>query len=127
MQDPPAIEVKGGGNASLHLFFFFTLAWLDPPLLISDRDSISDSLNELEEENQLFSVMPAPVSQPKFSVHNSKLFALIDEQDLLKRGWMYLTASCGVSARELIELKALESLWSASLVSHFLVGVGVLV
>lgn len=122
MQDPPAIELKGGGNSSVHLLFFCKLAFLDSPFPISDWDLISHSSTESEEEKQFFSIMPEPVSQPKLSVHNSKLFSLIDEQDRFRRGWMYLP-SCGILAREVIELKGLRSPWSASLVMHFLVGV----
>uniref|UniRef100_A0A2P2QLJ2 Uncharacterized protein n=1 Tax=Rhizophora mucronata TaxID=61149 RepID=A0A2P2QLJ2_RHIMU len=38
----------------------------------------------------LFSRVSLPVSLPRFSVHNSKLFSLSVEEDRLTRGWTYV-------------------------------------
>jgi hypothetical protein len=38
----------------------------------------------------LLSMISLPLSLPKFSVHNSRLFSLSTEEERLNRGWTYI-------------------------------------
>uniref|UniRef100_A0A803R8M5 Uncharacterized protein n=1 Tax=Cannabis sativa TaxID=3483 RepID=A0A803R8M5_CANSA len=51
-----------------------------------EKSSLFDSVSEVFDKMPL-SDMSVPVSFPKFSVHNFKLFSLRQEDELLTMGW----------------------------------------